>query len=340
MRKFLALGVAIGLVAFGLTFAKPAKADFDVEAFMESIVNTLLAQTAQVAEHEIAPLLVQDPGASQFQLWLLESPVVDDVDVQVDMKKLKIKVIGELIVKLKLVRLDAQLELVAEKFAEAEALIAQNNRFNTACENCAEKTGLIQGSINSNSGIVSQNQSVGNMNNQAIVLSIAIDAQQEPPNGNGNDPGGSDGFAEAQKVASQHNTDNRVNALNILFRFDTIETSINSNSGIVSVNQAAGSMNNQLTGMAIAVSLLSGVALSEGDLGQENTDNLVVEWSNVVLNNVVFKHDKRARIANSILNNSGIVAVNQATGNMANQANDLSLAAAVNALPSPGILSF
>ncbi len=339
MRKFLALGVAIGLVAFGLTFAKPAKADFDVEAFMESIVNTLLVQTAQLAEHEIAPLLSSENGATEFQLWLLESPVVDDVDVQVDMKKLKIKVIGELIVKLKLVRLDAQLELVAEKFAEAEALIAQNNRFNTACENCAEKTSLIQGSINFNDGIVSQNQSVGNMNNQAIVLSIAIDAQQEPPNGN-NDPGGSDGFAEAQMVASQHSTDNRVNALNILFRFDTIESSINSNTGIVSVNQAAGSMNNQLTGMAIAISLLSGVALSEGDLGQENTDNLVVEWSDVVLNNVVFKHDKRARIANSILNNSGIVAVNQATGNMANQANDLSLAAAVNALPSPGVLSF
>jgi hypothetical protein len=301
MRKLVLLGVAVGVFAFALAFATPAKANLGE--------------------------------------WIFSPADTADVDVFADIKKLKIKFVGELILKLKLVHLDADLELTAEKFAESEAVLTQVNKESSACENCAEKTDRLINSVLSNTGIVNINQSTGNMNNQGIVLSVAIDAQ-DPPDP---EPPGSpdrDGFAESQAMVGQVNKDNLNRAINILFRYDRINNSINQNTGIVNVNQAAGSMNNQATAISIAVSLSNGVALSEADLGQTNVRNTSVEFNNFVLGDRVTRHDKQATILSSINANSGIVSVSQATGNMANQGNVLSLAAAVNALPAPGILGF
>ena len=58
------------------------------------------------------------------------------------------------------------------------------------------------------------------------------------------------------------------------------------------------------------------VALSEGALGQENALNTVIEAGVI----------KLASITDSINGNFGVVHVNQATGNMANQANVFALA--------------
>ena len=60
-----------------------------------------------------------------------------------------------------------------EKAAEADANVNQVNASNLACENCAEKIDLIQGAVLGNEGITNVNQSVGNMNNQGNVVSLA-----------------------------------------------------------------------------------------------------------------------------------------------------------------------
>ena len=111
------------------------------------------------------------------------------------------------------------------------------------------------------------------------------------------------------------NKENDIDTVNILFRDAIIENSGNNNQGLLYVNQAVGNMNNQGNALSASVSLAPGVALSEADLGQLNAHNTVFEDD-------VFK---TATVTGSFNSNSGVIGVNQASGNMANQANVLSL---------------
>jgi hypothetical protein len=186
----------------------------------------------------------------------------------------------------------------------------------------------ISGSVNDNNGIFGFNQDVGNMTNQGNVVSIAGIADLPS-------------FVNSQAEADQSNTNNSVRELELLkhaedgshFEFADligatpddflvnkqalIEDSINDNSGVINVNQNAGNMNNQSNGVAAAVGLGALLALSESALGQANSGNHVVEAETV----------KTSTIDGSINGNSGIVNVNQSTGNMNNQGNVVSLAA-------------
>jgi hypothetical protein len=92
-------------------------------------------------------------------------------------------------------------------------------------------------------------------------------------------------------------------------------------------------MNNQSNVLALAFSERpGGVALAEADLGQFNQTNVSLEsdGQHVVGESVVGDGvgvNKTASIIGSINGNTGIVGVNQAAGNMANQANIVSFSA-------------
>jgi hypothetical protein len=107
-----------------------------------------------------------------------------------------------------------------------------------------------------------------------------------------------------------------------------IDGSINGNTGVVNVNQNSGNMNNQANSEALAVAIdLAGVALSEAALGQVNMANNGGPGgdnteSTGVLDSVV---TKLASITDSLNGNTGVGGVNEAAGNMANQANTFSL---------------
>lgn len=280
-----------------------------------------------------------------------------DVTVTAVIDKTKDITVTQTVTITKTVTADATVIAVADKFAEADALVNQSNHGNRACENCAEKTDIIgPGSINGNAGYVSVNQSAGNMNNQANAVSAAIDSgvfgggsgggTPPPPS---QDPG-TVGFAEANASVQQINGGfnsttetgatpvitpdaNTIDSINILFRDSTITASINGNRGVVQVNQATGQMNNQSNTLALAFSLREGgVALSEADLGQFNQNNFVGESDGQHLVGNVATGDglgihKSASINGSINGNIGIIGVNQAAGNLANQANVVSFAA-------------
>jgi len=126
---------------------------------------------------------------------------------------------------------------------------------------------------------------------------------------------------------------NTIDTVNILFRIASISGSVNNNTGATFVNQATGNINNQANLVSIAFSEKSGgVALSESDLGQANIADRVEESGSVDSGegsgpgcpNCV---TKTATILSSVNGNTGIVGVNQAAGNFANQANIFSLAA-------------
>ncbi len=240
------------------------------------------------------------------------------------------------------VELNVEVNLDAEKFAESTAIANQSNYDNEACSNCAEKEDLIQNSANGNEGIVSLNQSSGNLNNQGTLISVAVDAGNDFPGVPGNS-----GFAESLAAADQRNGTpdalagdngsfsdgaNLVETVNILFRDADITDSFNGNTGLVYGNQATGNMANQVNILSLAFALDdNGVAISEADLGQVNANNIVRESSD---ENDGFGILKVASVSNSLNGNTGIVGVNQSVGNMSNQANIVSIAAVGSSLPT------
>jgi len=263
----------------------------------------------------------------------LTVPAAADVFVTVDVDKDKDVFVFELVAKFKFVEIEVFMDRHLEGAAEAQAIANQRNHNNTSREADPQAVGdlgaglinpndmlifkhaLIEDSINDNTGIVGVNQDVGNMVNQANVVAVAVTNSESA-------------LTHAQAEADQRNT------LNFSFHreltaFDindpegnpnltaTITGSINSNSGVVGVNQNAGNMNNQANLVALSVGLGSQFALSEAALGQVNSNNRVTEVQTV----------KFGRITDSISNNSGIVGVNQSVGNMNNQASAVSVSA-------------
>jgi len=246
-------------------------------------------------------------------LALSVTPALADFETNADIRVDKDKRVVELIAKIKVVALVVVVADEPEKFAESMALFDQDNRNNEACENCAEKKDNIINSVTFNEGITSVNQAGGNMNNQGTVISVAYDG---PTDDSGPIP--FSGFAESQASGEQVNYQNEIDSIQILFRDSVITDSVNDNTGLTYVNQATGNMGNQANALSVAVSLAPGIALSEADLGQLNAENDVFEFDII----------KDARVLRSVNRNDGVTGVNQSSGNMANQANVVSIATA------------
>jgi hypothetical protein len=292
---------------------------------------------------------------------LIANAASADVFVEADINKTKDITVTENITITKTINLDVIVSIAPGKAAEADGIINQVNQDNEACGNCAEKADTIIDSIGGgtsgqNSGIVNVNQSSGNMNNQGNAVSVAVDFVKVPPTLPPDVPPpppgqvGNSGFANSQAHIEQVNGEedeqgegNLVDTVNLLFRDALIETSINDNQGIVNVNQSPGQMNNQANLVSLAVSFVSledgagGVALSEADLGQVNVANDAQESDSdpTSTSNPLVGINKTASIDGSINGNTGIVNVNQASGNMANQANNVSAAAVIIGTGSP-----
>jgi len=162
--------------------------------------------------------------------------------------------------------------------------------------------------------------------------------------------------AEVDSLINQTNFDNEA-CENCAEKLDWISKSVNNNTGVVSVNQAAGNNNNQANALSAAVdneelppviippeeengtpSTPGGFAEAQAAVDQVNggfkavgpppNEETLTPAGNLVDSvNIVFRE---ARIEGSINNNLGVVGVNQGTGNMANQANNVGLAIALS----------
>jgi hypothetical protein len=259
-------------------------------------------------------------------LWV--APALATVTVFATVDKDKDITINETITITKNVTLTADVNIEVHKAAESLAIANQDNFFNKACTNCAEKRDIVIDSFNDNSGVVDGNQAAGNMNNQGNGVSVAVDTSGgtvPPEQVNLDDPG----FAESQAHAEQQNLANIVETVNLLFRDAEITGSLNDNTGVLGFNQSPGNMNNQVNLVSLAVALTDdGVALSEADLGQWNQFNDVDESDSVgfaTAERGIIGIHKDAHIENSLNGNTGIAGVNQSAGNMANQANVVSM---------------
>jgi hypothetical protein len=247
-------------------------------------------------------------------------PAMAEVWVTGTVDKTKTITVDETVTINKDVVINATVDVDLVKAAEADSVVNQDNLSNTVIGNREGvdnnfKSAKTAASINNNTGIVGVNQDAGNMNNQANVVSVAVAI--EPNTADPLLPS----FANSQTSATQKNENNRVHELENWLagpqKEDSISDSINGNCGIVGVNQSAGSMNNQLNEVALAVADNCMVALAEADLGQYNANNQVLDFGTVRIDS----------IANSINGNTGIVGVNQSGGNMNNQSNMVSISA-------------
>jgi hypothetical protein len=221
----------------------------------------------------------------------------------------------------KVVRIRAIVDDTLEAAAEADSLLNQDNVGNSVVGlqdvDDNYRTAVIDGSINTNTGIVGVNQDAGNMNNQANVVSIAAVV-------NDTDPDDFSALAHAQADAGQINILNSVSSFEDWTKgpqkADLINNSIIGNTGIVGVNQSVGNMNNQANQVVIAVAENALIALADVALGQINAGNVVMDFGTV----------RTDVIAGSINGNTGIVGVNQSAGNMNNQINTVNIAATLH----------
>ena len=269
----------------------------------------------------------------------LSGSAIADVSVAVQIDVDKEKVVLELIAKLKTFVILVDAHIIAQGAAESEAITNQVNTGNTVDSNAEGlivntdgttsglQTGLlniednlaalIDHSVRDNVGFTQFNQDVGNMVNQSNVVSIALIA----PDGEFDTS-----ITESQAAVEQINTDNTAKA----FGHDpldasnpdktaTLDHSVRDNLGITQLNQNAGNMNNQANNLSVALGLNESavVALSEADLGQTNTGNIVNDINTI----------KEDLMLWSVRDNTGITSVNQSTGNMNNQATSISFAA-------------
>ncbi len=214
--------------------------------------------------------------------------------------------------------------------AEAQSITNTNNKSNTVTSTASKHVSTIgtagvpaAGSILANTGIIGVNQDSGNMVNQGNSSAFAL---TDAPNV----------LAHAEAWANQRNELNTVPG-NKDIGEATIDSSVADNKGIIGVNQNTGNMNDQTNAVAMTVGLGSKVALAESVLGQVNGEfpagvgtgpNTVTETSSIKTN----------LISGSASGNSGVVAINQTSGNMNLQASAVSFAAinSTISVSSPG----
>ncbi len=237
----------------------------------------------------------------------LAMPAIADVSVDVTVEKNKDINIWEQVWIVKSATVDVTVKLESKSAAEANAMLNQVNTHNqhtgVLVIDPDDPSSEIVGSISSNSGIVGVNQASGIMNNQGNVVASATTT-------------GESAFVNSQAAAEQQNTFN-VELQLLAISQGVIDGSISGNDGVVGVNQASGSLNNQANTVAVAAGLGGGpiVALAEADLGQTNSLLSVTDLAAIRL----------ASITDSIKGNSGVVGVNQSSGALNNQANLISV---------------
>jgi hypothetical protein len=244
-----------------------------------------------------------------FAVGLGASSALADVTIDASVSKEKDTTILETIMRDKDVKLDVTVMSVASKFSEALSILNQSGE-NNITESNTSRTDTISGSGSDNSGITVLNQSSGSLNNQGSSVSGTAAAAGDP----------GEVFSEAQAAAGQYNSSSSLTSNSVADRTASIQNALNTNSGVLHANQSVGNMNNQGNGLALALSFGGGgVVLSDAALGQSNSGHEISETSVT----------RTASMAASVTGNSGIVGVNQAAGNFANQANIVAVGMAV-----------
>ena len=237
--------------------------------------------------------------------------------------------VSEEISKSKVVIVSINAVLQADKVTEAQVFGSVTNNSNTLDTGQVQVgeggESLITDSVNGGSGITVLNQDVGVMVNQGLLFAVGELAQLNET------PDGSVGLADGQAALEQSNANNVINApilgggldgetggdtvvASLAVLYAAIDGSINQNVGVTAVNNSAAVMQNQTHALAMAVSLVPGVALSDADLEQAISENASPTVDGA----------RSASALGSMNGNPGITVVNNSAGMLGNQASVIS----------------
>jgi hypothetical protein len=232
-----------------------------------------------------------------------------DMDVTGSYELTKTKTIDETIFIIKNVDVGVSKQVAVDAASEQEILKNQTNIENFVQDETPDADAEILGSgVGMVGGIVLINQSPGFENNQANEVGVTQTASQEQPV--------SGAFAHAQVDVEQENTINEyVNIFENADYDNLISGSFEGGTGIVGINQASNSLNNQNNAAAIALGDPAVFALGEAHLGQLNTGNI----TDVPL------QMRTDTIDTSFGTFTGIAMVNQSSGVLNNQAKSVTM---------------
>lgn len=159
-------------------------------------------------------------------------------------------------------------------------------------------------SLSGSSGIISINQAPGTLNNQGSAVNVTYATEA------------TDTLLQATTALQNQSSGNEVSV-------DTAEITneIHGNAfygvtGIITVNQSAGSLNNQTTLVNLTIGASSAVALSDADLGMLNANNKVMDAG-------VSRTDSLSTFA--LQGAKGIISINQSSGCLNQQVNAISV---------------
>lgn len=190
--------------------------------------------------------------------------------------------------------------------AEAQAIASMTSLENSYELNGAQYNSQLSSSVLNHVGVLGLNQDTGNMANQANLLSASTTGVD----------GNKGTFANSQAEAAMVNGGGD-SELQSGTATSAMAGSVRQSSGIIGVNQNSGNAMNQLTAVALAIGDESRIALSEAALGQTTSASTL---------KLAGAHSS-ASISGSLVGNTGIIGVNQSSGNNGNQAVNISVAA-------------
>jgi hypothetical protein len=238
-------------------------------------------------------------------------PAMAEVLVTGTVDKTKTVTVKEFVDITKHIDINATVNVTPDEAAETGTVVNAENLDNVVIKEGAlgleTSSEIDNGAFDDSTGIIQVNQAPGNINNQGNATSIAVSLDSGEA---------AQAITNSQAAEADFNSGNSA-LVGFTELEDLIDFAFKNVSGVVNVNQAAGNLNNQHN--TVAVSVGDGVvALSEADLGQFNDNNIVNEV-------MTYKYDT---ITGSAFENfSGVLCVNQSSGNMNNQSNIVSVSA-------------
>lgn len=157
---------------------------------------------------------------------------------------------------------------------------------NTLTQNGSNQSTSIGNALQGTTGIVTINQSAGNLNNQAIAAFLSVSESATYPN----------------VLATAILQNNTLETTNAFYSVSIGPQAFQGGQGLVAVNQVAGNMNNQLTTLAVSVGRQPGPNGSANVAFTTGTGTALVALSNAQLTQIVASQN------NQVTNNGSLTA--------------------------------
>lgn len=179
-----------------------------------------------------------------------------------------------------------------------------NNNQITESKGTKKSADIWADSLSGSSGIISINQAPGTLNNQGSAVNVTYATEA------------TDTLLQATTALQNQSSGNEVSADTSKITNEIHGNAFYGVTGIITVNQSAGSLNTQTTLVNLTIGASSAVSLSDADLGMLNANNTITDIG-------VSRTDSLSTFA--LQGAKGIISINQSSGCLNHQVNAISV---------------